>query len=712
MTNLNWLYEFAQALYTAGSLAMFYSAIDNLLLKRKMIPKKQGISVDISGLESILPDITVMVPAYKEQKVIGNTVDRIASLHYPANKFNALFLVDEKEDIAKKEDSRITIALATDIIKKGGFVYENLYNRMKEKNPKFSDKGLRIASDGYITNAYLLVMSFLRKHYGTMGRIEGESEKRVVTNSFSILSNVGTDQEQDGQLEKLVNNSFHFLTNVDSFSREALLRELLDIYNNTDMFNTTKDEVKKRIDEKYSGKDTPTIDFAVVPNTFDGEYQGKILNRVVPSSKGRALNFGLGVIDEKYPQTRVIGIFDADGRPHKEVLAYVAKESLSIPEGKDFFSQGPIYLVRNFNEVDWVCKHSGLSGTLWHRVLYPAKVMKSNKPGVNKITHFSGTNYFFTKRIVEKVGGWPPFHPTEDLGIAYKVYMNYLKGNIEKPIVTAHPYEEIEQTTQSFSVWFRQQYRWASGYKYQAGEVMRSDLPVRHKLSLVSKLFEAPLMSSIAFTAGVSGLSLLAATALGYGQTSEYSHGLNEFMKTTMALGFAGFMSIQTGIYLWSLKNKYIPYTNAKDIAKNILQITATNIPYSILATVPTLISWVRGLKGWGVKTPRTEERIASREQNYFKEISSELPSINTPSSFSWYKKLYGRHFNEAEEKGLTEIILTKRAAVDYTALNLRMKRPSPFSIEYSDIVTQNDLFDSFYKFKREGKIWVLSGKA
>jgi len=715
MVDINSFYQAAQIVYTAGSLAMIYSLADLLISKRK-IPKKLEGEVDISSIEKSLPHITLMIPAFKEHKVIGNTVEEMTKIRYPKDKYTALFLVDEKEDIAKKKEGEIITPLAMDIIKKGGIVYEKLFNQVKDRNPKFSKRGLITAADNYFNNAQLLVMSFLRKNFGIEYIKDKQYEQEIVSNSFSILNGSANNGEFNGQLERIIhshdkgifNNTFSLLENVGSFSNERLSEELWNVYNSHEIFNTTKDEVRKKIKENASKGEKGVIDLTVVPNNFNGEYPGKMLDHPVQSSKGRALNWGLHVIDKRHPQTKIIGIYDADGRPHKEVLAYIAKEAVKLPKEKDFFFQGPIYLVRNFNEVDWVCKHSGLTGTLWHKLIYPTKVLRANKEGVKRITHFSGTNYFFTRRIIEKVGGWPPFHPTEDLGVAYKVYMDFLREKIDKPLIQPHPYEEIEQTTQKFSVWFKQQYRWASGYRYQAAEVVKSDLPLKNKISLVSKLFDAPIKSTLACAAGVSGLALLTATLLGYAEAPSYAPGLSQFISGTMAVGFGMFMSCPAGIYLWSLKNKYIPYTGVKDTIKNIAQITATNIPYSILSTVPNIISWFKGLKGWGTKTPRTEERKASKEQKYLEkvlEIKYEKPKVSS----SWYKEFYGHEFEKAEKNNSREMILGRKAAVDYQAFNLGIKQPDPLSKEYSDIVEKYNLHNPFYKFKLEGKDWVLA---
>lgn len=714
MVSVDLLYMGAHCIFVAGSIYMFYTFGNSFFHEKTKIPKRPKKEIYIENIEDKLPYITLMIPAFMEQKVIGNTVDKIANLHYPKDKYAAIFLVDEKEDIAKKDKGKIVTKLAKQIIKNGNFIYSELYQELKNKYPRYSKKCLVQSAENYLNDAHLLIMSLLREEYHKLNFNNDENfEKKVVSNSFSILNGCADNGEFKGQLEDIVNNSYNevfnytlnLINNITPLSEEELDSKLWEIYISHDLNSTTKDIIEKRIKEKYSNGNHPKIDFAIVPNNFGGDYKGNLLNKPVQSSKGRALNYGLSIVDERYPQTDIIGIYDADGRPHQEVLAYIGKESLKIPNDKDFFFQGPIYLVRNYNEVDWVCKQSGLSGTIWHRLLYPTLIFKSNRPGVNSITHFSGTNYFFTKRIVEKVKGWPSFHPTEDLGLAYRVHMEFLRGNIEKPIVKPHPCEEIEQTTQKVSMWFKQQYRWASGGRYQLEEVIKSDLSLKDKFALSFKLLKALLASLLALVAGVSGVALTAATVLGFIDIPHYANGLKQFVQITMGFGFAIYMSIPVGIYLWSLKNNYISYKGFRETLRNMIEIVITNIPYIVLATILVLGAWIKRQKGWGSKTPRTEERSVNKEQLYLEDLAK-YPEKNPRVSLYGFNKLYGHYFKKANTKGLTEILLDRRAVVGFKAYELGLKRPHILSKDYSDIVNKYDLHGPVYKFKQNGKKW------
>jgi len=48
-----------------------------------------------------LPRITILVPAYNESEVIGNTIEHLTGLHYPADRLEIIVVTDEKELNAK-----------------------------------------------------------------------------------------------------------------------------------------------------------------------------------------------------------------------------------------------------------------------------------------------------------------------------------------------------------------------------------------------------------------------------------------------------------------------------------------------------------------------------------------------------------------------------------------------------------------------------------
>ena len=65
----------------------------------------------------------------------------------------------------------------------------------------------------------------------------------------------------------------------------------------------------------------------MVPFDFDGKLGGNRTGGNVPSTKGRALNWGLGFLN---PRSEICGFYDAKP-PHEEVLLYVGYRRLLEP---------------------------------------------------------------------------------------------------------------------------------------------------------------------------------------------------------------------------------------------------------------------------------------------------------------------------------------------------------------------------------------------
>ena len=106
-------------------------------------------------------------------------------------------------------------------------------------------------------------------------------------------------------------------------------------------------------------------------------------------------------------------------------------------------------------------------------------------------------------------------------------------------------------------------------------------------------------------------------TILGITPIVNYPYGLWVFIKYTMLIGFLVYILEPLVVYFWSLKNGYMKAKNKTEIIKNCLIIPVTTIPFSLVATAPVIYAWFRGLEGWGPKTPRTDERHGTKEEEY-----------------------------------------------------------------------------------------------
>ena len=93
-----------------------------------------------------------------------------------------------------------------------------------------------------------------------------------------------------------------------------------------DMYPTTQEVVGAvQQDLKQRKKIYPELRHVVVPFDFDGKLSGKRTGGDVPSTKGRALNWGLSFLN---PRSEICGFYDAESRPHWEVLLYVGYKRL------------------------------------------------------------------------------------------------------------------------------------------------------------------------------------------------------------------------------------------------------------------------------------------------------------------------------------------------------------------------------------------------
>jgi len=581
---------------------------------------------------SISKTFTLLVPAFKEYEVIENTIKSIAQLNYHDGKFQALLILDEKELLEKKRDAEIVIPVARQILE-GKFSRPSLSEAVRSSRMGLSVKDLDSWTDHYAKKAEVLAIAVLNRFN------EGDGDI-VIPVAFSLLmdSPVREEIKARDDFDDVVRRVVELVQNVRA--SPMFCDVYLDqAYQEHPFFETTIDVVK-RLQKKYR---PGFIELTIVPSNYDGSYRNPhIMDHVVQSSKGRALNWGLNEVERIFPQTEIIGIYDSDGRPHPDVLAYINREMLSS-DSKYVFYQGPIYLVRNYFDVHWVCKQSGLQSTSWHRILYPMMIIRNQ----HKIIHFSGTNYFYTIEAIRMTDGYPPFHPTEDLGLAYDVYALRLEGKLPDLRIVPHPYEEIEQTTQSWKAWFRQQYRWSSGSPYQIKRLRQNHrISSRHRTTLIARLMLPLPISFYAVFLGLLGLFLTALAILGLGSDPYIPFGLDWFVTDTILIGFVTFLATPEFIFLWSIKKGYLKARGALEMFVNVLQILLTTIPYFIFAAFPIIYAWSKPLKGWGSKTPRTDERGRTKEEEYLRTFHNKVAQVDDPErNKRQFKKLSILHF-------------------------------------------------------------------
>ncbi|MCG0275382.1 MAG: glycosyltransferase family 2 protein [Thermosediminibacteraceae bacterium] len=209
---------------------------------------------------------------------------------------------------------------------------------------------------------------------------------------------------------------------------------------------TTQQVVEAKIRELRKRKNTPNLKHVIVPYDFDGYFGGTCTGRAVPSTKGRALNYGLSFIDKN---SDICGFYDAESHPERDVLLYIAYRWL-VSDKKNLIWQGPVFQVRNFFFLSPITKIASLFQAIAHEWYMP--VLHIQLPFVG------GTNLFIESRLIREIGGFDYNALTEDLEIGVRAYL-------ERDAWPEYfPYVSTEQTPPTYRGFFRQRLRWASGH--------------------------------------------------------------------------------------------------------------------------------------------------------------------------------------------------------------------------------------------------------
>jgi len=209
---------------------------------------------------------------------------------------------------------------------------------------------------------------------------------------------------------------------------------------------TTQDVVQYKLAELAGKTGLPVLRHLIVPQDFDGQLHGHCLGRNVPSTKGRALNFALPFRNR---QTEICAFYDAESRPDKEGLLYVAYRYLASA-GQVQLWQGPVYQVRNFFQLYPINKVAAIYQSVSHEWNLPS-VMR-------QLPFVGGTNLFVTSSLLDEIGGFDHCSLTEDLELGIRAYVE--AGAWPEYI----PYPSTEQTPATYRAFFRQRLRWGSGY--------------------------------------------------------------------------------------------------------------------------------------------------------------------------------------------------------------------------------------------------------
>jgi len=606
-----------------------------------------------------MPFISIMVPARNESMVIENTVEHLLRLNYPPESFEIVVISDEKEAIAARKE-RAGIAGAAETMLKGcrrdsylppdqeacvravllsclsdyalrEYLSKGFQKAYSVRVPELSNlpalerhravrdiciaivnsngapprkklfsivqRNCRWLSPLDLGRVYPACLAVVVPVISAFADLYDDTSRRVLQRTIRHTVRANHELTQD-----IIARMTDFIaTRVEQGVRKAASAgELTDRVSRTveDMYPTTQ-EVVERVKREVDGEpEFAVVKHAVVPADFDGRLGGVRTGHLVPSTKGRALNWGTDYVDGR---AEVCGFYDAESRPHKDVLLYVGYRRMMDRVGARVL-QGPVFQVRNFYQMTPFCRIAALYQAIAHDWYLPWLF--------RTLPFVGGTNVYVAKELLYKVGGWDPSVLTEDLEFGARAYLaadawpEYL------------PYSSSEQTPPTFRAFFRQRLRWGTGHLQVVDKVAndREAEPTKRerlRLSLMIKgqvewvVYQvATFVPPIAMVLHYKGLLDPNIVPLP-----------GQYMLTAFSLVYLGFT-----VYAFRRYSVYLDDTGKPDsllgtalvyLGLLFLPLAAFMFPVPYTSAL-VLKSLGREPKTW-VKTPRTEEgRVAS----------------------------------------------------------------------------------------------------
>jgi len=444
-------------------IAVFFYALLFLLFIRFFIWKRYAFKHYWSKKESIslnylnyvakhkelpLPFISILIPAKDEAQVIESTLQNILKLDYPRDSFEVIVITDEKEEIKQRETFKNLLEELTHYEKKlkkdlshEAVVLLSLINLNNTQNGEFYYKVYQeinryteeFKAEETLNKIDTIARSILKRSFYSKRSLYLEGIF-AIRNAFPFLKG-----NEISHLSEIYAEYLNILKNLELDSFKELSIDLLDF-----LLPSTK-SISIKFANKYSASGY-NIKVCDVPINFSGEFPGSFLNCEVKSTKGRALNYGLKFING---ESRVIGFYDAESRPSKEVLLYVAERYLEEEENMPIL-QGPLFQVRNFYNMGLISRLGGLFKAISHDWYLPI-IFKT-------IPFAGGTNLFVLKETLHKISGFDPASLTEDLDLGIRSYLICGKGVEFLPVIST------EQTPPLLKGYFNQRLRWAYGH--------------------------------------------------------------------------------------------------------------------------------------------------------------------------------------------------------------------------------------------------------
>ncbi len=346
--------------------------------------------------------------------------------------------------------------------------------------------------------------------------------------------------------------------------------------------------VAQEINQKFK---TDFVHCIEVPKWYSGTL-GSLEQSYEKSTKGRALNYTLQSLHNQpeWQDYEMIGILDADGRLHPNVLKEVAYKRITK---KSKLLQGPVFQVSNFGHVSLVGMCAALELAVHHTTTLPRRLLREGK-----LQFVAGTNYFIDKDLITNVGGWDCDALVEDAELALRLYVR------QRTTAEWLDAPEIEQTPPSFSIYRRQRERWVRGHFMLLRDIKRANIPFFEKVYLYNKIVISQFRFIPEFT-----FAILSIVYMFMGYLMDLGQVFN--MISVYLLCMAILMFNLYALTYWALR-KYIPrQINTMASVTQYLKLFLFFPVFMVIQCVPRvegLFNFTRRHHVTWYKTERTQE--------------------------------------------------------------------------------------------------------
>lgn len=405
----------------------------------------------------------------------------------------------------------------------------------------------------------------------------------------------------------VIRNTINRLTHLDYPRDRYAFIVITDARETADGSTETTQEIARDMAKQLkAGLDSPLLHVIEVPEWYSGQFGNKD-KTYAKSTKGRALNYALEQIrdDSQLSKAEMLGVLDADGRLHPEVLREAAYQRL---KGEQLM-QGPVFQISNFKDASIAGKAAAIELSIFHLSVLSRQLLSRRQTA----RFLAGTNYFVDLELMIEVGGWKEQALVEDAELGLRLF---LQCQVRPVWLSCH---ELEQTPPDYKVYLKQRERWALGHFQLLPMISQSTLPWHTKIYLKGKVLYAVVKSVFDV-----GLPVLAWVALFAGWTAKMPQVLIWVM-----------LGLLTGsVFVWDffgrgarMLNTYNPTPQKKRVMWLLSLKFIVAMPWLILLQAqPRISAFVKYASGqnnehWE-KTERTLELVWEQKANKIHNVS------------------------------------------------------------------------------------------